>query len=305
MRRISELEEPFLPVSSPHRSESTGDVISCVDCEFRHLAQLPAREELEGLYSENYYVNLKADYATQQARDGEWWSQTYRQRIGRYRRHLGEISILDIGSGPGGFLSEARRQGVEAFGLEPSRAAATIALEKGLRVSVGWPTDHTLANLPQANLVQLDQVIEHVLDPRELLENIRSFLPHRGAVSVIFANDFNPIQEIAWSKFYLPKYWVEPREHLNYFDLRSMLNLLSGCGFEVKYSTATFPIDIFLLFGLDYVSAPRKGATAHALRKRFESAVRSFGHEELLEKIYTGLAQNGLGRELEVLAVKA
>jgi SAM-dependent methyltransferase len=295
----------FYPKAAPHNDVAVGSprVIECLDCGFRHLSPLPDLERINALYEEEYYTSVKGDYAAKQSEERAWWHRLYARRINRFKDTFGQnLKILDIGCGPGNFLETAEQLGCQVVGLEPSRHAVKAGLDRGLNILQGWPDAETLGRLPKVNIVQIDQAIEHALKPHELLYDVANFLDPGSAVSVIFANDFSPLQEAAVGSLGLNTWWVEPSEHLNYFDTDSMTRLLERHGFEVNYIQPTFPIDIFLLFGINYVESPIEGPVAHRYRKAFEKAVEENLGAHFLDTLYSKLGELGIGREVEIVA---
>ena len=66
----------------------------------------------------------------------------------------------------------------------------------------------------------------------------------------------------------------------------------------------SFPMEMFLLMGLDYTKDSALGRSCHNQRKRFDLALDNAGFREARRSFYRALAQAGLGREALVIAVK-
>ena len=116
------------------------------------------------------------------------------------------------------------------------------------------------------------------------------------------ANDFNPIQKIATEKLDIPDWWFIPPEHVNYFNPESITRLLEQSGYEILDISTTFPIDIFLLMGDNYVSDPKIGKKSHLRRKEFEFTLSKTGREDFKNNLYKSFKNLGIGREIEILA---
>ena len=56
--------------------------------------------------------------------------------------------------------------------------------------------------------------------------------------------------------------------HLNYFHLLN--NIFSETGYEMFHCESSFPLEMFLLFGENYVSDPKVGKEIHNKRVNFE-----------------------------------
>ena len=72
--------------------------------------------------------------------------------------------------------------------------------------------------------------------------------------------------------------------------------------FEVKISEASFPLEMFLLFGENYVKDPATGKTCHKKRVAFEQNLRKQGKTKFLKVFYRTLANLNLGRQVAVYA---
>jgi hypothetical protein len=95
---------------------------------------------------------------------------------------------------------------------------------------------------------------------------------------------------------------VGPPHHLNYFDFSSLSRLVESVGFEVVLTEATFPIDMFLLMGDNYVDNELLGRQCHQKRKTLEQNLAKAGMTDLKRRWYQALASLGLGREVQIFA---
>ena len=105
------------------------DVIECKECGFKHSIPIPTDDELERIYSHEYYTQEKPLYLERYHEDLEWWNTVYTQRYEILEQHLSsqQRRILDIGSGPGYFLLNGKNRGWKVKGIEPSTEAAAYS----------------------------------------------------------------------------------------------------------------------------------------------------------------------------------
>ncbi len=91
--------------------------------------------------------------------------------------------VLDAGAGQGRFVAAARAAGYDAFGIEPARRGLERAHALGAPVQ-GVTIEE--ADIPPASLdaVTLWHVLEHVDDPRGVLERIAAWLRPGGGLLV-------------------------------------------------------------------------------------------------------------------------
>ena len=149
------------------------------------------------------------------------------------------------------------------------------------------------------------QVLEHVLEPEACVERIASLLVPGGVAYVEVPNDFNVVQETARESLGKNAWWVAPDHHLNYFDYESLAGLLARHGLVEIDRVASFPIEMFLLMGEDYIGNPEVCSACHARRMGFERSLIEAGRLGDLQRLYRAFAQASFGRTCGILARKA
>jgi SAM-dependent methyltransferase len=228
-------------------------------------------------------------------------------------RREGPRRILDVGASGGFLLDHFQQNGWQAFGIEPSARAARHGRERfGLEVFCGTLLDFDLETDGEwregggqpFDAVHCAQVLEHVLDPEACVARIAELLGPEGVAFVEVPNDFNVLQLTARAKLGKAAWWVAPDHHLNYFDAHSLSALLARHGLEAIDRIASFPIEMFLLMGEDYVGHPEVGSACHGRRMAFERSLIEAGRIDELASLYRALAQAGMGRTCGILARK-
>ena len=91
---------------------------------------------------------------------------------------------------------------------------------------------------------------------------------------------------------------------LGHFNKASSEGIAQRHGFSIESATSTFPIDIFLLMGDDYISEKTLGPNIHSKIMKFENAVLNSNKKNLLEDMYKKFYEIGIGRQLEIIASK-
>jgi ubiquinone/menaquinone biosynthesis C-methylase UbiE len=115
--------------------------------------------------------------------------------IERERRLNGGERVLDIGSGMGGFLVAAARNGMAVVGLEPSTDYCTITRLRGARYdlspSVVQGVGETLPFPDHSfDVVLAQDILEHVRDPDLTLREMHRVLRPGGVALVTVINRF-------------------------------------------------------------------------------------------------------------------
>lgn len=280
------------------------DVIECETCRFRHIIPIPTPEEMERVYREEYYSLEKPLYLERHTEDVDWWYLVYGERYDVFEAHLpaGRRRILDVGSGPGYFLKAGAERGWDTLGIEPSRQAAEHSRSLGLEIVEEFLSEENVDELGRFDVVHMHEVLEHIGDPLHMLTLARRLLAPGGILCVIVPNDYNPFQAALRQALSFAPWWVAPPHHVNYFDATSLETLVRGAGFETLHGTSTFPMELFLLMGDNYVGNDEVGRAMHARRKHLEVTLERAGKSELKQEIYRRLAELGLGREAVIYA---
>jgi SAM-dependent methyltransferase len=299
-------------VSSPGHTGATLDtvngvtVIDCDACRFKHIVPIPSPADLERVYGHEYYSTEKPLYIEHHVEDREWLTLVYAERYEQFERVLGpgRRRLLDIGSGPGFFLRHGAERGTWTVrGLEPSAQAVAHSRGLGLDITQGFLDAETARRLGRFDVVHLNEVLEHLPDPRGALALVETLLDAGGLVALMVPNDYSPFQAALRDACEFEPYWVDPH-HVNYFDVGSIQRLLEE-RFEIVSVETSFPIDLFLLMGDNYLGDDERGRTCHAKRKTFELALERAGKTALKRELYRSLAQLGIGRDVFVVARKA
>ena len=218
-------------------------------------------------------------------------------------------TVLDIGCGDGGFLSELHALGFDnliGFDQSPGiERAKQRGFGKFFRSSVGeFMGAAEAAGGTDADAIVMVNVLEHVAEPLELLRRIHRILPDGGYVCVTVPNDFSPLQKaFLKAKGHRPWFVCLP-DHLNYFTFSTLDRALQNAGFAVADQAALYPLELFLLQDLDYIASPELGPIAHQRRVMFEDNMKAAGMTDVLDHFYRTLAAGGYGRDVMVVAGK-
>jgi SAM-dependent methyltransferase len=284
------------------------DIVACETCGFRHVLPLPSARELQAAYEDAYYRDEKPTYLERAREDAEWSRLAWEDRLALFEDLLKpeaarQLAVLDIGCGPGWFLKTAIDRGWEAQGIEPSRQAAEHARSLGLDVVNAMFDEGSAARLDRAHVVHLNNMLEHVADPVALLRLAIARAWPGGLICVGVPNDYNALQEAARASGTKP-WWLAPPHHLNYFDFASLEALLARLGLDVVETLTSFPMELFLLMGENYVGDDKIGRHCHLRRKQFDLALEKAGLGAVRRKLYGALAKAGIGREAIIVARK-
>jgi hypothetical protein len=133
---------------------------------------------------------------------------------------------------------------------------------------------------------------------------VRKVLNPGGVVCIEVPNDFNPLQAAVRDRYGKAAWWVAYPAHLNYFSFDSLERLLARTGFEPIRREATYPMEWFLLQGVDYIGRDEAGRECHQQRMTFENNLEHSGLADLRKDFGRWLASKGIGREAIVFATR-
>ncbi len=277
---------------------------------YREVTPTPSNEEIARFYADEFYSSeyprLNDSSLEVQERDKDFYDAFRRDLCDRIealrRRPLSDLSVLDIGCGWGETLSYFKDRGMDCYGFDPAPEAIEYGRGKGLSVKCAGMDDLNVFGR-RFDVVLMQNVLEHLAHPDQVMDVIRDQLLLPGGVLIIdVPNEFNSFQLSGRETHALDQWWVCPPNHLNYFTHRSLQKLVEGKGFLCRRLTSSFPLEMFLLFGHNYVEDAALGRRCHEMRMAFESNLRDTGRAEVLHDFYQSLAQLGLGRQILLFA---
>jgi SAM-dependent methyltransferase len=162
--------------------------------------------------------------------------------------------LLDIGCGPGEWMASLGALGWELHGIEVAPVVAEIARKfTGGQVFCG-PFEKYQAPVDGFDLIAALALIEHLLEPRELVEWAYQHLRPGGVFMVMTGDRASRHGREAGDQW--PYYWIE--EHFSYFSGESLRRLYQQAGF----------VEIRLEWLYSGLQRPREPLTAYAARMR-------------------------------------
>ncbi|MBD3231354.1 methyltransferase domain-containing protein [Candidatus Dependentiae bacterium] len=136
--------------------------------------------------------------------------------------------LIDVGAGFGTFATVLKKCNFfkKILLVEPAKSLADTCRNRGLDVIEAPIEDVDLKNV---SVVTSFEVIEHLYNPREFILSCKKVLKDKGLLIITTPNikgfDLNILGHNS-DNIFAP-------EHLNYFNIESIENLLRGCGFKV------------------------------------------------------------------------
>jgi 2-polyprenyl-3-methyl-5-hydroxy-6-metoxy-1,4-benzoquinol methylase len=202
------------------------NIVQCRSCNLAFLNPRPSQEEITNYYPAEYYVDAK-----------EWNIQ--RNNVKELQNRLDYIikycgskcpgKLLDIGIFNGAFVAHALRLGWDAYGLDSSRSAISLAkksvpqerLFHGYVESSPFPPN-------SFDVVTMWEVLEHTMNPLNVLKTVHKLNSPNG-ILVISVPNFSSIESRIFGK-----YWngLDVPRHLYHFIPDTLDKMLQKANFK-------------------------------------------------------------------------
>lgn len=199
---------------------AAGDLVRCARCGHIQVDRVPAA--LDERYADVVDATYLAEEAGQRA--------TARRALELIERRVDPGALLDVGAWVGFLVSEAERGGWAAVGVEPSRFASAVARERfGVRVESGTLDE---ADLPEHafDAVVISDVIEHLPDPGDTLDQVVDLLRPGGVLYLALPDAGSRVARVMGARW-----WSVVPTHLQYFTRSSLAELLTRRGYAVEW----------------------------------------------------------------------
>ena len=249
---------------------------------------LPTKEVLSHHYAQKYYQSPVAANYQNSYSDAETLHrkskfslifESLKQINVNNRPNTESESALDIGCGEGFFLTELFSRGYKVSGLDYDEFACKKFNPEMLPFFQSGDISENLNQLLSQNrlfdLIYLGNVLEHVQDPRTLLETAKGLLAENGVCVILVPNDFTPFQKSLLHDGVVEKeYFFAPPEHLNYFNTNNLRIFLSNQNFEILDMWTDYPIEWYLPNATsNYIANSNCGKAAHTARVYIEAKI--------------------------------
>jgi 2-polyprenyl-3-methyl-5-hydroxy-6-metoxy-1,4-benzoquinol methylase len=272
---------------------------------FWEVVDKPSATQLREYYANKYYQEARGSYESSYTpAELSYFRGKTRQRaavVGRAVSAPG--SLLDVGCGEGFTLAYFRELGWKVKGLDYSSAGLQANNPACADVlAVGDVFELLQAESESGNrydVIWLQNVLEHVLDPVHLLVSLRGLVASGGVLVATVPNDFSTLQRNALNRKLIESpFWIALPDHLSYFSRESLVNIGTATGWSCEEVLADFPVDWFLYHsGSNYVRDRSVGKAVHLARVDLENLIGTADLEDVVG-FYAALAKIGMGRDL-------
>jgi 2-polyprenyl-3-methyl-5-hydroxy-6-metoxy-1,4-benzoquinol methylase len=208
--------------------------VNCPACRTFYVSPRPSPAVLDWFYSDspNYaYWNTHIFPASEPARR----QHIFRPRVDRLleicaRHGVATQALLEVGAGFGTFCSELKSRKIfkRVVGVEPTPGLAATCRRRDIEV-LEKPIEHlTSEEAGEFDVVASFEVIEHLFSPMEFVQHMQRLLRPGGLMMLTCPNGLGFDVETLG-----PLSSTVDHEHLNYFNPKSLSDMLLRAGMEV------------------------------------------------------------------------
>lgn len=271
----------------------------------------PTLSELNEYYSKKYYQESQGAYQSEY--DSEeilFFNNKIEQKYSTIIKEFEKVnysplklSLLDVGCGEGWALNFFKKQNWDVLGLDYSSFGCLKCNPDCVNNLKVGDIYESLKDLQKNNykydVIWLTNVLEHVLNPIELLQELKNLISNHGILLIQVPNDFSKLQLHLLNNNIIDRpFWIAIPDHISYFTKDSLQNIAEYCGWEIKSFSTNYPIDINLFNeNTNYILDKTKGKSVHRARVKLENFLHDQSRENV-NHIFESIANAGLGRDL-------
>lgn len=154
-------------------------------------------------------------------------------------QYPGITGLVDVGAGNGTVAAHLSSNGLDTIAVEPGLEGALWAARRGVNISFAGHLADLRLPTDSIPAIGLFDVIEHIEDPRELLNEVHRVLQPGGFCFVTV-----PAYQFLWSQA------DEHAGHYRRYRRKTLDALLRDCHFEPRFTSYCFTAAVPFLFAL-------------------------------------------------------
>jgi 2-polyprenyl-3-methyl-5-hydroxy-6-metoxy-1,4-benzoquinol methylase len=208
-------------------------ILRCSICKSAFVWPRPSQGVLEDFYRALNYSNLTHEEVL--SSDSNYYPDSIRDAeriIALCKRFSQGGDFLDVGAGFGIFSKIAFERGFYVSACEPNPNARKVFYKMNSFNPDSCLFDEQYAKSHEMafDVVLLSQVLEHISDPEEMVQNIYRVLRKEGVAVIAVPHYGSLLSKLQGKK----DMFISPPEHLNFFSKRGLTLLFQKCGFKLE-----------------------------------------------------------------------
>jgi 2-polyprenyl-3-methyl-5-hydroxy-6-metoxy-1,4-benzoquinol methylase len=200
--------------------------LRCLECSMTYVSPILNQERLHSHYlNETSYTEVLKNDVNRSLDEKRF--QYCLDVLGQFVSPPGRL--LDIGCGPGTFLTVAKGRGWAVQGVEFNRACVAALIRAGIDV-IDVPLEQAQLDAGSYRCVALWDVLEHIADAAAFLSSIHRLLMSDGILMIEVPHIDSLVSRVLHEK----SATFAGDAHINFFNLGTLTRLLEQNGFVVR-----------------------------------------------------------------------
>ena len=227
--RVASAEQVACPIcgvtAQPAERVGAATYFGCPVCETLFQHPMPTIDQMSAYLDAEYASGVYNDYVAAAGLK----SLTFQRRVRTIRQRVSAGRLLDVGASCGFFVEAALGAGFDAYGIELSAEAISMA-PAGVRERLLHGDLNTIdfARLEAFDVVTAFDVIEHVFDPPAFLRGLRRATKPGSWVVISTPDAGHLLRHVLRSRWPM----FQPLQHTVLFSRRGLRLALSSAGFQ-------------------------------------------------------------------------
>lgn len=266
---------------------------------FYSVVNPPNAYELSEYYSKKYFKTNPSYAKKPKDFEEEYYKNQSLIRFFFIKEYLKikRPTLLDLGAGTGRFIHHVSKYCKKVVGVDFSNSQLRYKLSKNTSFLAEEPANFINQKKLEFNIVTLNNIIEHALEPKKILLKLKQKIKKNTFVLVSIPNDFSKHQKyLIKKKLVSKKYWLSFPDHLHYFDPKSFHKYVDSLGYTVVDVITDFPVEL-LLFEKSFNYVDRNiGKNVHQLRCNFVNYLCKNNNIQKVIDFFKSISNVGIGR---------
>jgi len=226
-----DFEVVFVKAGFPH--------VKCNVCELVYVTPILNKKEYEKLWSaeDSWETVLESEPQIKMQTLEAAYSLDI---VNEYLKNKKDISICDVGCGPGTLLAEAKKRGYKVLGIEPNKRCHSLLSTKNIEyIGDFFPLKEEVRQ--KYDCVFLLNALEHLRGPKDAVLEAKKLLKPSGVIYISV-----PCIDALVNRVMHEKAGVfAGHSHIQFFSIKTLSALLEKTGFDVlEYETIITEIGV-------------------------------------------------------------
>jgi len=218
-------------------------VVECKDCALLYLFPYVSKATIDKLYGKSYFTGVEGESGIPNS-NADYEEGAARDRVPKYKASIELLlsikpesrNILDVGAATGKFLSTAEKYNLAVYGVEYSSYAAKQAkIKYGYDFFIGDLLEYETQDI-RFDLIHLNHVFEHLIDPNAAIEKMSSLLNKNGKIYIEVPLQFSIIEIIKFKFFGVVKEFdIFSLHHPVFYRPNTLRRIFSEHGYQCQH----------------------------------------------------------------------